>query len=396
MSLVLYYCIVASFFTQRKNKSGKRFYINMLASVQYYRTNVLKVCGGEMEKKQILQEGLKQLNAFVRKEQALTAEQSLFSLSEKVLSSDIGSEHNNVSLLWDGQEQSYRVFVQAWAPQKDINTLISQIKSMPAKTMLFANFINPVMAEKLRRRSIEFVDCAGNLSLKNKQFNFYVKGKKLSPLQGRRVRGRAFNSAGLKLIFAVFNQPKFLQAPYREISNKINIALGSVGPVIDDLYKSGYILDEGERKLVNKKRLFERWVDGYLEKLRPKQLQACYTCDDENWWKNANPFNFQGVWGGEVVIAKSTPFMMPETISLYFSSSVKHQEFAEHYGLRKDDEGDICVYKSFWSPSYAGDENPDGISPMIVYADIVDSINPGSWDVAKTFYGDAVAHMLKD
>jgi hypothetical protein len=33
---------------------------------------------------------------------------------------------------------------------------------------------------------------------------------------------------------------------------------------------------------------------------------------------------------------------------------------------------------------------------MIVYADIVDSINPGSWDVAKTFYGEAVAQFLQD
>ena len=88
--------------------------------------------------------------------------------------------------------------------------------------------------------------------------------------------------------------------------------------------------------------------------------------------------------------------MMPEAISLYFSSDIKHKEFAKHYGLRSDDEGDICIYKSFWSPAYAGDENIDGLSPMIIYADIVDSINPGSWDVAKTFYGDAIAHLLQD
>ena len=88
--------------------------------------------------------------------------------------------------------------------------------------------------------------------------------------------------------------------------------------------------------------------------------------------------------------------MMPETISLYFSSEVKHKEFAEFYGLQEDDEGEICVYKSFWSPSYAGDNNIDGINPMIIYADIVDSINPGSWDVAKTFYGEAVAQLLQE
>lgn len=301
-----------------------------------------------------------------------------------------------ITLKCDNFDQSFMVFVQSWAPQKDINALIAQIKAMPSKAILFADFVNPVMAEKFRQQSISFVDCVGNLSIKNKQHNWYVKGKKSPRLRNARVRGRAFNSAGLKLIFALFNQPRFLHASYREISNKVNIALGSVGPVIDDLYASGYILDDGERRLVNKKRLYERWVDGYLEKLRPRQMLACYTSKNENWWKKAEPTKFRGLWGGEVIIAKSTPFMMPETISLYFSSTQKQKEFASYYGLIDDDEGEICTYKSFWSPAYAGENNIDGISPMIIYADIVDAINPGSWDVAKTFYGEAVGHMLQD
>jgi hypothetical protein len=344
-----------------------------------------------MEKKQILQQALMQLNDFVREQRQLASSENVFSLSEQT-----SMENASITLSGVDMEQNFSVIVQAWAPQKDINTLISQIKSMPVNAILFADFVNPVMAEKLRQRSIAFVDCAGNLSIKNKQLDLYVKGRKPARLRNKRVRGRAFNAAGLKLIFAVFNQPQFLHASYRDISNKINIALGSVGPVIDDLYSSGYILDDGERRLVNKKRLFERWVDGYLEKLRPKQIMACYSCDDKSWWNKADPDKFQGLWGGEVTIAKSTPFMMPETISLYFRSDKKHKEFAEFYGLRKDDEGEICMYKSFWSPIFAGENNIDGINPMIIYADIVDSINPGSWDVAKTFYGDAVAQLLQD
>ena len=344
-----------------------------------------------MENKQILQQAVKQLNNLCKQSMNHSSAEDLFSTSAYTSNSDeftkISSNHF---------AQSYTVLLQPWAPQKDINALISQLKSMPQPAILFADFINPVMANKLRRRSILFVDCAGNLSYKNSQLDLYVKGKKSSQLRSKRVRGRAFNSAGLKLIFAMFNQPQFLHASYRDISNKVNIALGSVGPVIDDLYASGYILDEGERRLVNKKRLFERWVDGYLEKLRPKQILACYTSDDENWWKTANPVEFHGLWGGEVVVAKSTPFMVPETISLYFSSEVKQSEFADFCGLREDTEGNICMYRSFWSPSYAGDDNVDGLSPMIIYADIVDAINPGSWDVAKTFYGETISHMLQD
>ena len=228
---------------------------------------------------------------------------------------------------------------------------------------------------------------------KDERNSFYVKGKKPSNLRAKRVRGRAFNTAGLKLIFAIFNQPQLLHATYRDISKTVNIALGSIGPVMDDLFASGYILEDGQRHLVNKKRLFERWVDGYLEKLRPKQILSCYSFDDVNWWKNADPAEFEGMWGGEVNIAKLTPFMIPETISLYFSSEEKHKDFVNYYGLRRDDEGEISVYKTFWS--HQANAN-DVISPMVMYADIVDSINPGNWDVAKTFYGEAVADLLHD
>ncbi|NOQ88158.1 MAG: hypothetical protein GQ550_04475 [Gammaproteobacteria bacterium] len=259
-----------------------------------------------MEKKLVLQQALEQLNASLKLELGLATDEGLFSVAGNSPGSD------NLAKISSRQfEQVYTVLLQPWAPQKDINALISQINSLPSPVILFADFVNPVMAEKFRRRSISFVDCAGNISFKSKAFDLYVKGKKSPQLRRKRVRGRAFNSAGLKLIFAIFNQPQFLSASYRDISNKVNIALGSVGPVIDDLYASGYILDDGERRLINKKRLYERWVDGYLEKLRPKQILACYTCDDENWWKTANPVEFHGLWGGEVVIAKSTPFMMP-------------------------------------------------------------------------------------
>jgi len=344
-----------------------------------------------VEKKQILRQALQHLNSLLKKEMGDSSDEDTFSISSSLLNID-----GPVTITSEAINQTYNVLLQPWAPQKNIDAMISQLRAMPAPALLFADFVNPVMAAKLRQRSIAFVDCAGNCSIKNNHFNIYVKGRKPSRLRSKRMRGRAFNSAGLKLIFALFNQPQFIHASYRDISNKVNIALGSVGPVIDDLYSSGYILDEGGRRLVNKKRLFERWVDGYLEKLRPKQIMACYTCEDEDWWKNAKPADFHGVWGGEVIIAKSTPYMAPESISLYFTSDVKHKDFASFYGLREDEDGEICVYKSFWSPSYTGEENIDGLNPMIVYADIVDSINPGSWDVAKTFYGEAVAQFLQD
>ena len=348
-----------------------------------------------MEKKQIMKQATERLNNYARGQLSLPEHTDIFSLARHRNDASLNVLPINTAGMTSDTESAFSVFAQNWAPQKDINTLITQVKAQPQPCILLADFINPVMAEKLRQRSVPFADCAGNLSLKTDGMDFYVKGNKQLQLRSKRVRGRAFNSAGLKLIFALFSQPQYLNASYREISNKVNIALGSVGPVMDDLFASGYILDDGERRLVNKKRLFERWVDGYLEKLRPKQILACYRHEDRNWWKKADPGKFAGQWGGEVIIARDTPFMTPETITLYFLSDKKQQQFAEHYGLVPDDDGDICIYRSFWSPRFTGDETT-GLSPLIVYADIVDSINPGNWDVAKTFYGEAVAHLLQD
>ena len=342
-----------------------------------------------MEKYQVLLQGLQQLNDHARNSLGLSINENMFELTAP----DVKKPDAVKLILSKAPGLSYTIHVQPWAPQKDFNALLSQLKSMSANTVLFANFVNPVMARKFNRRSISYVDCAGNLSLKIEQCKLYARGKKPSGLRVKRMRGRAFNSTGLKLIFAIFNNPDLLHATYREISTKVNIALGSVGPVMDDLFNSGYILDDGQRQLVNKKRLFERWVDGYLEKLRPKQILSCYRSDVEGWWKDADPDKFNGLWGGDVFIARSTPFMLPETTSLYFYTDDAQKKFVDYYGLKSDDEGDICIYKAFWSNTLAGSKK---ISPMVMYADIVDSINPGSWDVAKTFYGEAVADLLRD
>ena len=248
-----------------------------------------------MEKEKILQEALAQLNSFFSNKLNLGSGEPICSITGSADDGVLTIKHDEIGL-------SYVIVAQPWAPQKNIDALITEVKSNASLTILLADFVNPVMAEKFRRRSVSFVDCVGNLFLKDKNFNYFVKGKKPSNLRTRRVRGRAFNTAGLKLIFAMFNQPKLLHATYRDISKEVNIALGSVGPVMDDLYASGYILDDGQRRLVNKNRLFERWVDGYLEKLRPKQIMSSYTATDDDWWKVADPAEFNGVWGGETVI----------------------------------------------------------------------------------------------
>jgi len=286
------------------------------------------------------------------------------------------------------EKQQFSALIQPWAPQQDFSVLVKKLKALSGKPVLLANFVNPVMAEKLKRQSIAFVDCVGNMNLNGT----FVKGKKDTRDVQKRSRGRAFNPAGLRLIFAFFNEPGLLNASYRDIAAKVNVAVGSIGQVLDDLKISGYVaVENGEKYLINKKRLFERWVDAYLEKLRPKLLLGNFRAPSNDWWQTVDERNYVVQWGGEITVARQTPFLFPELTTVYCTRD-DLDVFVEDCQLEEDIDGDVAIYQAFWLAQMAAEE----VSPMIVYADLVDSVDPGNWEVAKTFYGEKIAEFLSE
>lgn len=298
-------------------------------------------------------------------------------------------------------EESIRLFnaqtvlnvcLQSWAPQQNFSALLKRLKSVSGEAILLADFINPVMAEKLREKSIQFVDCSANMLLHRQGLDVFQQGNADVRLSQKRVRGRVFNPAGLRLLYAFFTRPELLNVSYRSIASEVGVALGSIGPVFDELLHSGYLAEQDDGKyLLNKKRLFERWVDAYLEKLRPRQLQGSYRSLANDWWKSVKITDYDMQWGGEVVIARQTPFLLPDTITIY-SQHDNIEPLLTNCPLQPDGEGDVIIYRAFW-PNVTGEEN---VKPMIAYADLLDSVDPANWEVAKTFYGEAVADFLKE
>jgi len=283
-------------------------------------------------------------------------------------------------------------FVQSWAPQQNFPALLKRLKSVSGEVVLLADFINPVMAEKLRESAIQFIDCSSNMLLHRHGLDVFQKGNTDVRLLQKRVRGRVFNPAGLRLLYAFFTRPELLNVSYRKIASEVGVALGSIGPVLDELLHSGYLVEQDHGKhLLNKKRLFERWVDAYLEKLRPGQLQGTYRSEPNGWWKSVKITDYDMQWGGEVVIARQTPFLFPDNITIY-SHHDNIDPLLAKYQLQPDRDGNVIIYRAFWLNT-AGEEN---VKPMIAYADLLDSVDPATWEVAKTFYGEAVASFLKE
>ncbi|MGB5396672.1 MAG: type IV toxin-antitoxin system AbiEi family antitoxin [Gammaproteobacteria bacterium] len=282
--------------------------------------------------------------------------------------------------------------VKKWAPQANFGALVEQVRQLPGKGILVADHVNPAMADRLRALDIPFIDTAGNALINEKPLHVFIKGNRPARLPAIQSRGRAFKPGGLKIVHALFTQPELLNASYRDIAQAAGVALGTVGQVLQDLKLGGFLVEPGkmQRRLAQKKRLFDRWVEACLETLKPRLLVGRYTSDQADWWKAVDISQYNAVWGGEVAVAKTTRYMVPQKITVYIDQEGPSLLPSE-MRLRKDDGGEIALYRMFWK--YRGGDVADA---MVVYADLLGSVDPRNIEVARVFYGEKLGQLMSN
>ena len=284
----------------------------------------------------------------------------------------------------------YVAGLKKWAPQASFGALVEQIQQLPGKGMLVADYVNPNMADRLRALNIPFIDSVGNALINEKSLHVFIKGNRPAKLPAMESRGRAFKPGGLKIVHALFTNPELLNASYREIAASAGVALGTVGQVCQDLKYAGFLVEprKMQRKLEQRKRLFERWVEAYLESLKPKLLIGRYTSDKADWWKSVDISKYGAAWGGEVAVAKTTPYLKPQKMTIYLDQEGPSLLPSE-LRLHKDEAGEIALYRMFWK--HRGGDVADA---MVVYADLVGSVEPANIEVARVFYGAVVGQLV--
>jgi len=302
----------------------------------------------------------------------------------------------------------FTVDVKKWAQQANFGAMINQVQQLPGKGMLAADYVNPNMADRLRDLEIPYIDTVGNVYINEKPLYVLVKTAKARTLETHnakvqfktRGQGRAFNPTGLKVVYEILINEKVLNAPYREIASKADVALGTVGWVINDLKQANYLIGilPKKRRLKNRKQLLDKWVQAYLEKLRPKLFVGTYRVDDEYWWKKLNYqiTKYDAQWGGEVAAAKLTGYLKPEEAIVYLPKNGGDELFREQR-FRKDPTGNIHVFRAFWNREA---NNPhdilDTVDPMIVYADLLGTGDVRNIEAGRIIYQNELDKFTRE
>ena len=295
----------------------------------------------------------------------------------------------------NGKEIRYCAEIKNTFATRNIMLLLMHKQKLPYPLLLVAKYINPLMAEALKQERIEFIDTVGNAFINQPPIYIFAKGNRPPKIQ-RQATNRAFRPTGLKIIYALLCNPGLENRPFREITARAGVALGTVGWVKRDLKELGFLIDMGGKgyKLIQKDTLLQRWITEYPERLRPKQILGRYRGEYDGWWQKKKLGVLKAKWGGEVAAAKLTGYLHPEVITIYTKKEYLNQLLLE-CKLRKDPVGEVEILDRFWD---YGENTEYGnlVHPILIYADLVATGNQRNIETAKMIYEDYIIRLVRE
>ncbi|GKT11244.1 MAG: hypothetical protein ISEC1_P0207 [Thiomicrorhabdus sp.] len=253
--------------------------------------------------------------------------------------------------------------------------------------LLVTRYINPNLMDEMREAGVLCIDTAGNAYIRRDPIYIFVKGNKVVKEMPSLKIGRAFQYAGLKVIFALLQNPDLIKQSYRAIAEQTGVALGGLVDIVKDLTQQGFVLIIGkDRSLVEKERLLRRWVEHY-PKLKQKHFLGAFTTDMNDWWKTIDIEQFDGVWGSEIAAESYTEYLqakdgvvfIPQEMMTKFIKTARLKKSGSREGVQ------IELVEPFWNQNSL--QAKKELAPaLLVYADLINSKDARNLETAQRLY----------
>lgn len=310
----------------------------------------------------------------------------------------------------------YNAEVKKWVQQANFGALVYQVQNLPGQQLLIADYVNRKLAQRLKEAGIQFIDTAGNAFVQQDNLYINIRGNEptatltvkqrykpnvtvalgrnqaIRPIQ-QNGTGRAFTPTGLKVVYELILDTTLINQPYREIAAKADVAIGTIGWVINDLKAQGMVVDRGKEKVITEGRaLIEAWAEAYPLKLRNKRMIGRFVAEDQGWWKGFPIQDYQAKWGGEVAAAGMTKYLRPEIATVYTRGDIGRliQE-ARLARAHRIEDANVELLRPFWLEDGPGDT----VGPLLIYADLIATGDPRNIETARMIYDEYLDRHLQ-
>lgn len=147
---------------------------------------------------------------------------------------------------------------------------------------------------------------------------------------------------------------------------------------------------EEKRRLTAPDRLLDEWVANYPTILRPRLQPRRFAAPSADWWRALRAEDlaaFDACWGGEVAALALLPGseLSGEPQTLYMRPARMAQgihALTSRYRLKPQPNGPIEILEAFWDASIDDPTRPGLAPPVLVYADLMASLQPTNLEVA--------------
>jgi hypothetical protein len=299
-----------------------------------------------------------------------------------------------VRLAYEGQHWEFKAEVKLRVNRATI-ALLMQKMDHAGDVLLVTDYVNPELAEVMRNQGIFFIDAAGNAFIDAAPLYIFVKGEKPTKVGKAEPVKRLFKPGGLKLIFALLNNPGMEKDSYRHMAKAANVALGTVDFVMTELKELGFLIDMGKkgRQLLKTGQLLRRWVEAYPENLKPKLVQEKFRTNAHHWWKDIKPVDFDLFWGGEIAAAKLTGHIKPEMYAIY--TDKLPGKLIYKFKFKKDPNGNVEFVTPFWTFGWELAEKKI-VPPLLIYADLMATGDARAIEAAEMIYAKYIARLIRE
>jgi hypothetical protein len=255
--------------------------------------------------------------------------------------------------------------------------------------LLVTNHVHRKFAIMMKNLGIQFIDTDGNMYINHPPAFIFIHGyqRKDFTFENEYKEGM-FGPAGLKVVFTLLCKRALWNANYREIKTAANTALGTVANTVRELTQNGYLIQQTNKqmKLIRRKELFDKWVDAYIKKTRPKNIIGRFKITrNKDTIQTVNLKRVNAFWGGEIAAYLMTRHLKPEITTIYANKPINN--LILFLMLRRDKGGDIEIRERFWNFDIM-EENQNIVPPILIYADLIATGDARNIETAKLIYDD--------
>ncbi|MFL0147990.1 type IV toxin-antitoxin system AbiEi family antitoxin [Tenacibaculum maritimum] len=290
---------------------------------------------------------------------------------------EIDSSRQNYDALLRIKNEQFIVEAKSAVRTSNQGLVMSQLEEMKQNSnrpiILIAEYISKKATEELKERGFNYIDIAGNAFIKFNDLVVFIEGQKKAKKE-KTNQSRAFQEAGLKILFHLLYKPEHLQDSYRKIAERADVSIGSVSNVMGELEELNFLLKTNDKRVLkNTNELLQRWIVEFNAVLRPRIVRKRMRFVDPDGQRNWQLLDTQSndgviLWGGEPGGALLTNNLRPEQFVIF--TDIELSGLAKKFRLVPGENGEIEVLQKFWK----NDLGNDKIAPaLLIYADLINS-----------------------